>query len=199
MHCAAAAAPSAVPEREPRWLHRHTSSGGEATRCRRARTSCQRRTCGHLRFVIGQCAAGRSPTCKPRMREGASWPLAAEGGRGLPTCRLAQGLPAEEIVWGRAAAGTYPFAFFYSIVRSVGGRTHCGNSALCVSQWPEFDKVVPWICRDSDIESNVTVNLFCKPFVYEKDQSPAGKVGHKPTTGHRLAHGAWLQLKLAHG
>lgn len=33
--------------------------------CRRrfgARTSCQARTCGRLRFVIGQCAPGRSPT-----------------------------------------------------------------------------------------------------------------------------------------
>lgn len=76
-------------------LHRHitargglrTSKAGEGTRCRRARTSCQERTCGRLRFVIGQCAPGRSPTCTPRMREGASWPLAEEGGRGLPTCR----------------------------------------------------------------------------------------------------------------
>lgn len=127
LHCIAAA--SAVPEREGLgrlggcivtsaggWPGvRAESKAGEGTRCRRARTSCQRRTCGHLRFMIGQCIAGRSPTCTPRMREGASWPLAEEGGRGLPTCRWVQGLPAEEIVWGRrAAAGTYPFLSLFA-------------------------------------------------------------------------------------
>lgn len=128
------------------------SKAGEATRCRRARTSCQRRTCGHLRFVIGQCAAGRSPTCKPRMREGASWPLAAEGGRGLPTCRLVQGLPAEEIVWGRAAAGTYPLFVFCSVVWSVmsgWGGTHTLWAlwyCVCRSGQNSIRLCVPWIC-----------------------------------------------------
>lgn len=82
------------------------SKAGEATRCRRARTSCRRRTCGHLRFVIGQCAAGRSPTCTPRMRQGGQLspaPLAGDGREGAANLQLlVQGLPAEEIVWGRA-------------------------------------------------------------------------------------------------
>lgn len=155
LHCIAAA--SAVPEREG-WggpsmvasshiaggwpAYEQESKAGEGTRCRRAQTSCQRRTCGHLRFVIGQCIAGRSPTCTPRMRQGASWPLAEEGGRGLPTCRWAQGLPAEEIVWGRrAAAGTYPFflCFFAGLTVLMSCRvgagwrdthTHCEHLAL---------------------------------------------------------------------
>lgn len=73
---------------------------------------------------------GRSQLAPGRRREG------------LPACRLVQGLPAEEIVWGRAAAGTYPFCVFCSVVRSVmssRGRIHCGTLALCVLQWPEFD------------------------------------------------------------
>lgn len=216
LHCIAAA--SAVPEREGlgglggcivtyRWgvaCVRAESKAGEGTRCRRARTSCQERTCGHLRFVIGQCIAGRSPTCTPRMREGASWPLAEEGGRGLPTCRWVQGLPAEEIVWGRSApAGTYPFLlFFCRTVRPRVGRAgwrdththtvsiqHCGNRSsgqnsirLC-----RGSVVIPMSNRMS-----LTIR-FCKPFVRERSIT-CRQVGRR--TEHRPQDGAWLRLRL---
>lgn len=106
-------------------LHTSNSKAGEGTRCRRARTSCRRRTCGHLRFVIGQCTAWRSPTCTPRKREGASWPLAARRREEAANLQVVQGLPAEEIVWGRSSSRGYvplPFSLFFSaasIVRSV--------------------------------------------------------------------------------
>lgn len=214
LHCIAAA--SAVPEREGLgrlggcivtsaggWPGvRAESKAGEGTRCRRARTSCQRRTCGHLRFVIGQCIAGRSPTCTPRMREGASWPLAEEGGRGLPTCRWVQGLPAEEIVWGRrAAAGTYPFLSLFAALLvlmscrvggGLAGHTHtvsiqhCGNRSSGQNSIRLYrgSVVIP-------MSNRMSLSIRSANHLCEKDQSPADRwATQRPqATGWRIAHG----------
>lgn len=84
------------------WSHRHHSKAGEGTRCRRARTSCQRRTCGHLRFVIGQCVVGRSPHLQGPNRERSQLAPGSEGGRGrVQPCRPAggaQGLPVKRFM-----------------------------------------------------------------------------------------------------
>lgn len=69
------------------WVVPTKSKAGEGTRCRRARTSCQRRTCGRLRFVIGQCAAGRSPHPHAPNEGRSQLAPGSRGGRGLPTCR----------------------------------------------------------------------------------------------------------------
>lgn len=170
------------------------SKAGEGTRCRRARTSCQERTCGHLRFVIGQCIAGRSPPCTPRMRQGASWPLAEEGGRGLPTCRWVQGLPAEEIVWG--SHGYVPFSLCGVVVRSeqqdscqAGHTLWSFNTVLTIRSNGQNPIR---LCRGSVVipmSNRMSLPIhFCKPFVRETSIT-CRQVGHR--TGHRPQDGAW--------
>lgn len=116
-----------------------SSKAGEATRCRRARTSCQRRTCGHLRFVIGQCAAGRSPTCTPRMRQGGQLSPGSlcrrwAGGGCQPAGWCRDSLLKRLCGAGLGSRGYVPFSYCQDSCQAPRGGTHCDHLTLwCVA------------------------------------------------------------------
>lgn len=172
------------------WSHRYIPRGaceqqqyhskaGEATRCRRARTSCQRRTCGHLRFMIGQCAAGQSPTCTPRMRQGGQLTPGSlcrrwAGGGCQPAGWCRDSLLKRLCGAGLGSRGYVPFSCCQDSCQAPRGGTHCDHLTL-------------WCVAVASNRMSPSIRS-AKPSVYEKDQSPAGQGGPQD--------GAWLRLKL---